>query len=51
MQQTPARIAAQFRNSAIRWAQAWARCLAWSFSTLDERIYLARHHKQQKKAT
>jgi hypothetical protein len=25
--------------------------LAWSFSTLDERIYLARHHKQQKKAT
>ena len=25
--------------------------LAWAFSTLDERIYLARHHKQQKKAT
>lgn len=25
--------------------------LAWAFSTLDERIYLARHHKEQKKPT
>ena len=24
--------------------------LAWAFSTLDERVYLARHHRQQKKS-
>lgn len=48
MQQTPARIAAQFRNSL---GAGVGTVLAWSFSTLDERIYLARHHKQQKKAT